>query len=265
MGIDALVGADLPAGPDRSTAQDHAQPDHAQRDAAQQDRAQPDAAASSLGVDPSGGGGGAIVPGQTGDWSCAAGSGHVYVYLPTSYDGAARAAPVIWLFNEEPEQWRAIADVSGVIVVDLDEYNDIQAYVDKLNFAVDRLEQEYNVDRARNYLAGWSAGGNIVVMLGSMNQDWVVATMVFPGTGGQTAYDELSAWSGHKLRLYYACGDQDPNFAWSAVQNEAGVFSGLGYVTRFDLVEGCGHYIDEAVHHKREHAWAWVEGFHLQD
>ncbi|MBW2701528.1 MAG: PKD domain-containing protein [Deltaproteobacteria bacterium] len=217
------------------------------------------------GVDPSMGQGGSIAPGQTGDWSSAHGSGHVFVYVSANYDGTLAAAPVIWLFNEEIPQWRGLADEQGLILVDLDEYNDVSAYVAKINFASGLLEERYNVDRARYHLAGWSAGGNIVVILGAQNQDFAASTLAFPGTGGQGAYDDLSAWSGHKIRLFYACGEDDPNFPWSAVQNEADVFGGLGYQTRFQMVPSCGHYIDEDLHHIRRDAWNWVSGFNLQN
>jgi len=220
---------------------------------------------NATGIDPSNGSGGAIAAGQTGDWTAGVGSGHIYVYLPTSYRPALAAAPVIWLFNEEIDQWRAIADQNGIVLVDLDEYNDSSAYVQKINDATTQLETSYNVDRARYHLAGWSAGGNLLVMLGSENQDFAASTMVFPGTGGQTAYDNLAAWSGHKIRLYYACGDQDPNYSASVVQNEANVFAGLGYTTRFELATGSSHYIDEATYHKRSDAWAWVAGFNLHN
>ena len=173
--------------------------------------------------------------------------------------------PVIFLFNEEIYSWQAIADTNGIVLVDLDEYNDTTAYVNKINFATTKLEAEYNVDKARYHLAGWSAGGNIVVMLGSANQDFCATTMVFPGTGGQSAYNALAAWGGHKIRLYYACGDEDANYDWTVVQNEANVFAGLGYTTRFDKVVGCGHSISEATYHKREDAWNWVKDFNLQN
>ena len=259
-GADHSVGVDSPridhsSLDDRAVGVDHAGVDHTGSIDS----------GSSTGVDPSQGSGGAIAPGQTGDWAASVGSGHVYVYVPTSYRPAQTAAPVIWLFNEEIDQWRAIADANAIVLVDLDEYNDSSAYVQKINAAATQLEAQYNVDRARYHLAGWSAGGNLVVMLGSQNQDFAASTMVFPGTGGQTAYDELAAWNGHKIRLYYACGDQDPNFSWSAVANEASVFAGLGYTTRFDRVEGCSHYIDESTYHKRSDAWTWVAGFDLRN
>ena len=60
-------------------------------------------------------------------------------------------------------------------------------------------------------------------------------------------------------------GKDDPNFSWSAVQNEADVFAGLGYQTRFQMVQACGHYINENLHHTRSDAWNWVSDFNLQN
>jgi hypothetical protein len=75
----------------------------------------------------------------------------------------------------------------------------------------------------------------------------------------------MSSNQGHKLRLYYACGDQDPNFAWAVVENEANVWASLGYTTRFDKVEGAGHHLDEATYGVRANAWSWIQGFNLQN
>lgn len=130
---------------------------------------------------------------------------------------------------------------------------------------MEKIAREYNVDLARFYLAGWSAGGNIVVMIAGLNQNLFAASMVFPGTGGQETYNDLQAWTGHKIRLYYACGSEDPNYPWDAVQNEANAFANLGYTTRFDKVEGSAHYIEEAVYHTRAAAWQWVRGFNLEN
>jgi len=223
---------------------------------------------ASTGVDPSGGSGGTITAGTTGSWDCGTGydSTTVGVYIPTSYNPSVLASPVVWLFNEQISDWKAVADANAVIIVDLEEYNDTTAYVNKINFAAAKLEAEYNVDKARYHLAGWSAGGNIVVMLGSANQEFCASTMVFPGTGGQDAYNSLAAWGGHKIRLYYACGDEDANYGYGPpVENEANTFSSLGYTTRFDLVVGSGHYISEVTYHKRQDAWNWVKDFNLQN
>jgi predicted esterase len=211
-------------------------------------------------VDPSGGAGGDIAPGATGMTPLGA-----EIYVPASYDPETLASPAIWLFNETIDQWRAVADEDAVILVDLHEYNDIPAIVDKINESVPILEEEYNVDRARYYWAGWSAGGNIVIIVGSENQATLAGTMVFPGTGGNFARDSLEAWDGHKIRMFYACGDQDPNYDYGVpVEAEANAWADwFGYETRFEMVEGSAHYIDEGVYGIRATAWEWMRGFNL--
>jgi dienelactone hydrolase len=212
-------------------------------------------------VDPSNGMGGTIAPGASELTPLGA-----EIYVPSTYDPQNLASPVIWLFNETIPQWQSATQADAAILVDLHEYNDTQKIVDKLNETQAILEPQYNVDKARYYWAGWSAGGNLVVIIGSMNQDTIAGTMAFPGTGGNIAQPAMEGWNGHKIRLYYACGSEDPNFAWMNVENEANFWkNSYGYETRFDLVQGAPHYIDEAVYMKRVDGWAWMRNFNQQN
>lgn len=212
-------------------------------------------------VDPSQGMGGAIAPGTSGMTPMGA-----EIYIPPTYAPDQLASPVIWLFNETSQQWSATTDPDAAILVDLHEYNDTEKIVAKLNETIEILEAQYNVDRGRYYWAGWSAGGNLVIIIGSQNQDTLAGTMVFPGTGGNIAQQPLAEWNGHKIRMYYACGSVDPNFDANAVKFEAETWmSKYGYTTRFDLIEGAPHYLDEAVYQPRAAAWAWMRGFNLKN
>jgi PKD repeat protein len=214
------------------------------------------------GVDPSGGSGGPISPGSTGDWACAYGSGHVYIYIPTSYDPGTLASPVIFLFNEEIYNWQTIADNNAIILVDLDEYNDTNAYVNKINDTVfPKLSDEYNIDRARYYLAGWSAGGNIAIMLTDGNQAFSAAAMVFPGSGG--AAPSIPAERPAGAKYYYAVGDQDTGTGYyPGCVDEASYRQGQGYTTKCDVVNGVGHSVPNS---KRLDGWNWVKGFNTQN
>ena len=212
-------------------------------------------------VDPSNGMGGAIAPGTSGLTPLGA-----EIYIPGTYDPAKLASPVIWLFNETIDQWTAASGPDAAILVDLHEYNDTNKIVAKLNESLEILDQQYNVDRGRYYWAGWSAGGNLVIIIGSQNQDTLAGTMVFPGTGGNIAQQPLADWNGHKLRMYYACGSADPNFDADAVAFEAKTWhDAYGYTTRFDLVEGAPHYLDEPTYQVRAAAWAWMRGYTLKN
>ncbi len=211
------------------------------------------------GVDPSHGSGGPIAPGTVGTSPLGA-----QIRLPTNYDPSV-AAPVIWLFNEPRTDWDAIADNDGIVLIDLVEYNDVDAIVAKLNETAELVEQGYNVDRARYYWAGWSAGGNLAIMLGAGNQDFVAGALVFPGTGGSIAQPDLRDWDGHKLRMFYACGTADPNYDWHVVENEANTWRAYGYETDFKAVEGAPHRIDEATYGIRAVGWTWMRGFNLRN
>ncbi|MHC5081096.1 MAG: PKD domain-containing protein [Planctomycetota bacterium] len=213
------------------------------------------------GVDPSNGSGGTITAGNSGFTPLGA-----EIYVPTSYTPTTFASPVVWLFNEQLSDWQAIADAEKIILCDLHEYNNTTNIVNKLNESIPILENQYNVDKARYYWAGWSAGGNLVVIIGSQNQNLIAGTMVFPGTGGNYAQPSMQSWTGHKIRMYYACGDQDPNYAWTAVQYEANSWNQwYGYTTRFDKIAGSGHYISESTYGVRATAWNWIKGYNLQN
>jgi PKD repeat protein len=217
--------------------------------------------ATSTGVNPSNGSGGSIQPGNTGFTSLGS-----EIYIPTSYAPSTFASPVVWLFNEALNDWKAIADNEKIIVVDLHEYNNTTNIVNKLNESIPILENDYNVDKARYYWAGWSAGGNLVVIIGSQNQSLIAGTMVFPGTGGNMAQPSMQSWTGHKIRMFYACGDQDPNYSWSVVKNEADSWaSWYGYTTKFVKVTGSGHYISESTYQIRQQAWNWIKQYNLSN
>ncbi|MHC4662178.1 MAG: hypothetical protein ACYS8W_10860 [Planctomycetota bacterium] len=207
------------------------------------------------------GGGGNITgggPGETVSFDSSAGT--AYIYVPSSYN-ASVAAPVIFLFNEEIDDWKGIADADGIILADLNEYNDQQAIFTKLNELSAHLETNYNIDTTRYYWAGWSAGGNIAIIAGSSNQQYIAAIMVFPGTGGNLALSNMQSSTGHKTRFFYACGTEDQQYPWEQVKNEADYWASLGYTTRFEKVEGAGHGIIESQYHIRQTAWDWVKGF----
>lgn len=214
-----------------------------------------------INIDPSQGMGGPISPGTSALTPLGA-----EIYIPTTYNPGQLASPVIWLFNETLDQWTGATQADAAILVDLHEYNDTQMIVAKLNETLDILDVQYNVDRGRYYWAGWSAGGNLVILIGTQNQDTLAGTMVFPGTGGQQAQQAIAAWQGHKLRMYYACGEADPNFDPGAVQFEADTWKNqYGYTTRFDLVPGAPHYLDETTYKVRDAAWQWMRGFNLKN
>ena len=211
------------------------------------------------GVAPSNGSGGPLGPGESGLTPLGA-----TIRLPPGYTATA-ASPVVWLFNEALAGWTAIADADDAVLVDLAEYNDVDAIVAKLEETQTLVQAGYQVDMARYYWAGWSAGGNLAIIIAAQNQGLVAGTLVFPGTGGQPALPFMKGNTGHRIRLFYACGDADPNFQWDVVQNEAAVWAGMGYQTMFVKVPGAAHFIDETLYGIRAQGWAWMRDFNLSN
>lgn len=211
-------------------------------------------------INPSYGSGGGWAAGATGRTPLGAD-----IRIPTTYAPDRMASPVIFLFNEQISEWTHTDD-EGVILVDLREYNDVPAIIEKLNESMALLQEEYNVDQGRYYFAGWSAGGNISVVLSSMNQSLVAGTMVFPGTGGNQAKAEMQKTQAHKIRLFYACGDKDPAYPWDKVEIEANFWkSAFGYETKFVRVEGGPHKLAESQYGIREDAWEWMQQFNMEN
>lgn len=213
---------------------------------------------SAGGIRPSFGAGGTIHPGTSASTEQGA-----LIQLPANYAPHLHASPVIWLFNETWQDWHAIAEEDRVILVDLREYNDTGRILTKLSETMDLLYRAYNVDHARFYWAGWSAGGSIAVMLGALNQDIIAGVMVFPGSGGSIALDAMRTWQGHKMRLFYACGTADPYFPAAAVEYESAFWLNYGYQSHFQAVAEAGHYLDENRYGIRAGAWAWMKNFNL--
>ncbi|TET31595.1 MAG: hypothetical protein E3J72_22030 [Planctomycetota bacterium] len=188
--------------------------------------------------------------------------GGVTVYIPTSYNPATLASPVVWLFNENIPDWKAVADANGIIIIDLDEYNNEPALHSKISQTEPKLEAEYNVDKARYYYAGFSAGGNIAIIFTDANQGHVAAAMSFPGS--YQPAPSIPSERPNGAKYYYAVGSLDTAYA-QAIPKACAAREAQGYTVRYDIVQGCGHYISESQYHKRADAWDWVKNFNVKN
>jgi dienelactone hydrolase len=213
------------------------------------------------GIDPSNGSGGSLQPG-----SSMTTSGGATIYLPTSYV-IAKASPVIILFNMDVSQWKTIADRDRIVLVDTNSYNDVNLIFDRAEESQGLLESNYNVDRARSYFAGWSAGGNISIIYGTdpKNANSLAGIMVFPGSGGYYARNNLTAASQQGKRavpIYYAVGDRDTSTGYyPGVLDEAEILSSItGYKNRIKtkIWPGVGHALKNQAN---EEAWQWIKAF----
>ena len=74
--------------------------------------------------------------------------------------------------------------------------------------------------------------------------------------------EQRGAGGRETLARFWARGNRPPRSddAWTRVPGNTMVPA-----TRFDLIVGAPHYIDEAIYHPREAAWAWMRGFILNN
>lgn len=188
------------------------------------------------------------------------------IYLPSSYR-SDRASSVIILFNMSISQWKAIAEEDNVILVDTQSYNDVDLIFQRMDASLKTLESQYNVDRARYYFAGWSAGGNITLIYGTVPEyaNSVAGIMVFPGSGGFYARDNLNSASQQRKRavpIYYAVGDKDTSTGYyPAILNEANILASIsGYQDRIKtkVWAGASHSLGSQA---LSEGWQWIKNF----
>lgn len=215
-----------------------------------------------VGFTPSNGSGGTIAPGTIGVTA-----GGATIYCPTSYQPSQYASPVIFLFNMDVNQFQTLANADRAFLVDTNSYNDVNLIFTRVNEALGILQTQYNIDLARLYFAGWSAGGNICMLYltDPQNQQTVVAgIMTFPGTGGNTAYNNCRNNTGRKCGLYYAVGDQDTATGYyPGAVNEAQAIAALpGWASKvtYKVWPGQGHGLNQAA---RDAAWAVIKNYNL--
>ncbi|MCB0363281.1 MAG: hypothetical protein KDD35_11185, partial [Bdellovibrionales bacterium] len=217
------------------------------------------------GIDPSLGSGGNFKPGSfntTSDGS--------NIYIPPQYS-ATKASPVIFLFNMKIAQWRAVADSDGVILVDTVSYNDVNLIFSRIENSIGILESGYNVDRARYYFAGWSAGGNIAIKYGTdpRNASTLAGIMVFPGSGGTIAIENLSSAARQGIRavpIYYAVGTKDTATGYyPGILDDARIMSQIpGFQNKIKtrVWEGQSHGL---ANEANEAAWMWLKSFNTNN
>ncbi len=214
-----------------------------------------------INIKPSKGTGGSISPGGTGQTANGA-----TIYAPR-YTGAKQASSVIVLFNLDISDFATIADRDNIFLLATNSYNDRQLIADRFDQGIELLSKQYNIDLAKIYLAGWSAGGNIALIdfTAPEEQAVIAGIMVFPGTGGNYLRDNLKAASQsgtRKIAIHYSVGDQDTQtgFYPGCVTEHDYFIKFPGYGDRIGLKvwQGSGHGLPPQ---SREDAWKWIQKF----
>ncbi len=131
------------------------------------------------------------------------------LYVPRSYDSSKPAALVISMHGagswgaaqQEISRWNEVADSEGLVVVypsgaagsgprvwELDEGPGLTRDVRFISDLIDTLQAHYNIDPARVYADGLSAGGGMAFVLSCTLSDRIAAI-------GMVAAARLSPWS----------------------------------------------------------------------
>jgi phospholipase/carboxylesterase len=176
------------------------------------------------------------------------------VYVPSSYDPRI-AAPAVLLVHgaggDGPDfvgTWTTLAESKGIILVapTLDLSADAETKVPVVfPRLMDAAASEWNVDPARRYLFGYSAGGYFVYDAALLNANYFAGAGVF-GSVIQPEYDSIVADAQRTTSIAIYLGDHDPYFSFAE-----------GRRTR-DLLLGHGmdvHYVELA---NQDHDYAAV-------
>ncbi len=248
-GTDAGTPADAGALPDAATGTD---------------------AASPAGIDPSGGSGGAFPGRQT---RTAPRGGVPYdLYIPTSYD-PARAMPLVSLFHGQGDTganmvafWQATAESGGFIVVATTSTGSMGGWsggpdVDRYDAALDDALAAYNVERARLYLWGFSAGAHLAHGIALANTELFAAYAVNAGVLDAFAGADAPAMAPRRIPVSITIGTTDPLYPYTMTDRMR--FLAAGWTEpdtlRYATFDGPHTVLPT---HPAEH-WAFLQRFSL--
>jgi dienelactone hydrolase len=202
-------------------------------------------AGSAGGILPSGGSGGAY-PGAETRTTSGPGTGpfDYYLYVPTAYDPAT-AIPLVSVFHGQGDTgssmrdfWSATAEANGFMVLATSNTGAMGGWdpaIDgpRYNAALADAVAAYNVEQARHYLWGFSAGGHLAHGLGLTNTDVFAAYAVSAGILDAFAGGGAPAAAARNIPVSIHIGDADPLLPYA--QTDHMRFMDAGWVDGVDL------------------------------
>jgi poly(3-hydroxybutyrate) depolymerase len=206
---------------------------------------QPDA--SSVGIDPSGGTGGAY-PGLQSRTAMSAGTSVPYeLYVPTMYDPSV-PLPLVSLFHGQGDTgsnmvrfWRDAAEAGGFIVLATSSTGamggwtggDVALYDTALTDAL----AAYNIEQAKLYLWGFSAGAHLVYAIALMNTDTFAAFSVSAGALEAFAGPDAPSMAPRRIPVDIHIGRADPLYPRAQADRDRFVAAGWTLGTDLSYVE----------------------------
>jgi poly(3-hydroxybutyrate) depolymerase len=188
-----------------------------------------------------------------------------YLHVPASYQ-PGRAHPVVIVLHgatgsaattpAEAQAIRALFAPStgpgGAIVIALPASGAQGGWVPSsdgpfIGAALDDVEGTYNVERARRYLWGFSAGAHFGYAMGLWNTDVFAAMAVKAGALEAFAGPEAPSQAERRLPVDIRVGQQDPLLPYAQADRQRFIAAGWTFGLDLTYVEsGGGHEIDAA-------------------
>ncbi|MEO7084616.1 MAG: dienelactone hydrolase family protein [Gemmatimonadaceae bacterium] len=142
------------------------------------------------------------------------------VYVPTTYDSTVALPSLLLVHGAGGDglsfigNWISYAEANRILLVapTLDLSANAETRVPIVFPALmDAVKKEWNVDPARRYLFGYSAGGYFVYDAALLNSDYFAAAAVFAAVI-QPEYDGIASQATRKTGIAIYLGDHDPYF-----------------------------------------------------
>jgi len=188
------------------------------------------------------------------------------VFAPTSYEPRS-ALPAVLLVHgaggngeDFVETWRTFAEEKRIILVaptlDLSAASESQVPV-IFPRLMEEVSKEWNVDPARRYLFGYSAGGYFVYDAALLNADYFAGAGVFASVI-QPEYDSIVSQARGTTRIAIYLGDRDPYFSLQQGRRTRDLLQANGIAVRYVEMSNQDHNYAAVAGAVNEDLWQFL-------
>ncbi len=183
------------------------------------------------------------------------------IQIPSLYDKSKSLPLIVMLrgeggdensfFDDYKKQWPALAEARGYILVAVNGRESLGSYSKESGGERDVLEvialvrKHYQVDPARIFIVGHSAGATGAWRLGFENRDVFAAMVPIAGIPGDRVLEQLGA-SAPKIPVLFIAGDEDALVPIASCREVAEKLRSSGYPVRY-LECSKGNHLSVAV------------------
>ena len=188
------------------------------------------------------------------------------VYVPTTYDPRTPLPAMLLVHGgggngpDFIESWRAFAESKGIILVaptlDLSAAAETQVPV-VFPRLMDAVKSEWNVDPARRYVFGYSAGGYFVYDAALLSADVFAGAAVYASVI-QPDYDGIVQQAKRKTSIAIYIGDRDPYFSLQQARRTRDLLLAGGMDVHYVEIQNHDHEYASVARTISEDAWAFL-------